>query len=52
MYRCVVMGYWGKVGIGYVGFLDPRDPERRCKYADIQGRVGDCDGVKAGKIIR
>lgn len=40
------------MGIGHVGFLDPHDPERRCKYDDIQGAAGDCDDVKAGKVVK
>lgn len=44
-------GQFGEVGIGYVGFVDPYDPERRCKYEDIQGVVGYCDDVKAGKVL-
>lgn len=39
------------MGIGHVGFLDPHDPER-CKYDDIQGAAGDCDDVKAGKVVK
>lgn len=44
-------GQWGEVGIGYVGFIDPNDPEEKCVYEDVQGEVGYCEDVTAGKVI-
>ncbi len=44
-------GQWGEVGIGYVGFIDPNDPEQRCVYEDVQGEVGYCEDVTTSKVI-
>lgn len=42
----------GEVGVGYVGFVDPNDPEKKCVYQDVQGDVGSCNDVTALKVIR
>ena len=44
-------GQWGEVGIGYVGFIDQNDPDKRCIYESIQGEVGYCEDVTALKVI-
>ena len=44
-------GPQGEVGIGYMGFIDPDDPEKRCIVQDIQGDITSCDDVKALKVI-
>ena len=45
-------GEWGTVGVGYVGFVDPNDPEEKCVYQDVQGNVGYCNDVTGWKVIR
>lgn len=44
-------GQWGEVGIGYVGFIDPDDPEEQCVIENVQGEVWYCEDVTAGKVI-
>ena len=44
-------GPGGEVGIGYVGYIDPEDPDRRCVYESVQGQVGYCEDVTVGKVI-
>lgn len=44
-------GQWGEVAIGYVGYIDPDDPKKRCVYQNIQGDVGYCEDVAGGKVI-
>ncbi|CAD6583666.1 MAG: hypothetical protein ASARMPRED_001467 [Alectoria sarmentosa] len=44
-------GQWGEVGIGYVGYIDPNDPEEKCVYEDVQGEESYCEDVTAGKVI-
>ena len=44
-------GQWGEVGIGYVGFIDPDDPDEKCIYEDVQGKAMYCEDVTAGKVI-
>lgn len=44
-------GGGGEVGIGYVGFIDPNDPEERCIYQLVWGMDGKCEDVTAGKVI-
>ncbi|KAM0798693.1 hypothetical protein BDR22DRAFT_891091 [Usnea florida] len=39
----------GEVAIGYVGFIDPG--LRSCVYENVQGVVGYCKDVAAGKVI-
>lgn len=45
-------GQWGEVGIGYVGFINPDDPEEKCVYEIVQGKAAYCEDVTAGKVIR
>lgn len=35
----------------YVGFIDPNGPEEKCFYKNVQGQVGYCEDVTAGKVI-
>ena len=44
-------GQWGEVGIGYVGYIDPNDPQEKCIYEDVQGKEEYCEDVTAGKVI-
>lgn len=44
-------GQRGEVGIGYVGFIDPNDPEEKCIYEDVQGQEQYCEDVTAGRVI-
>ena len=44
-------GQLGEVGIGYVGFIDPNDPDKRCVYEDVQGDVKYCEDVIGSKVI-
>ncbi|KAF6219247.1 hypothetical protein HO133_005072 [Letharia lupina] len=44
-------GQWGEVGIGYVGFIDPDDPQEKCIYELVWGKEGYCEDVTAGKVI-
>lgn len=44
-------GQWGEVGIGYVGFINPKDPEQKCIVEDVQGEEKYCEDVTAGKVI-
>lgn len=44
-------GQWGEVGIGYVGFIDPDDPDEKCVYESVGRKVGYCEDVTAGKVI-
>ena len=44
-------GQWGEVGIGYVGYIDPNDPEEKCIYEDVHGEESYCEDITAGKVI-
>lgn len=44
-------GRWGEVGIGYVGFIDPHDPDEKCYYEVVQGEEKYCEDVTAGKVV-